>query len=799
MAVRVNASGEYLRRTANLPSSTAFTMCGWAKMTRRTSQYQYWGLENATSSSTSYLLIGYPNSGAFEISSSASNGAFASSPTDEKWFFWAISNQGTGASDFKGYWRHYDDTSWKTATAQGVSFTAALMQLGNDSYDEYCNIAFDNTMVFSTALTQAQLEVVMSEWFPQLTDNLVLWSPHYPGATERLADWINATARNWTAGGTLSDEDGAPLTWAGFIYMPVFATGGPWTVAVNQVTETDLAQPVTFTGHKYIAVGQVTETDTAQAITRSVALFTASHENGDLSEYNGSVTGGDNITVTSGAALNGSAYGMQVMIDDAIPHYAYYTFGTARSLTVFEYRTYIKRSTLSLNDLGQVSHVFFINSSGTGVFGSLKIINISGTYYLRCVLVDDTNTHRETATYTMNSGIDYCLEVRYTKATNSTSNDAKLEWWVNGSAQTTISGYDLYDNMTLLTIAVGAVGQSGTVSGIFDLDEIVANDTGAYIGLADPTKKRTVQQVTETDLAQPVSHLKAKAIGQVTETDAAQAITHRKTKTLVQVTETDTAQVITHRKTKTLAQVTETDTAQPITRKPNNLSATVNQVTETDLAQPVSHLKAKAIAQVIETDAAQAITHRKTKTLVQVTETDTAQAITHRKTKTLAQVIETDTAQPVTKVGNKVVLVVQISETDLAQPISRSKVRSVAQVSETDLAQPMVRVRLRVVQTVSETDIAQALFGSKRVAVAQVVEIDLAQALTRAGYVATVPGIATLVDSIVDLAVPGVSLFDTATTVIAGMGEISLSQSVPWAAELIDYAYQRATVEDDPK
>lgn len=228
MAVRVNASGEYLRRTANLPSSTAFTACGWAKLTLRTGNYQYWGLEDAASNSTAYLLIGYQSNGTFEISGSSGSGAFASAPTDEKWFFWAITCSGSGAGAFKGYWRHYDASTWVTASATGASFTPAALTLGNDSYDEWLNICFDNTMVFDAALTQAQLEEIMFFAFPERLESINIWSPHFPGATERLADF-SGNGRNWTANGTLSDEDGAPLIWDGYVDRPTFPAAGGTT------------------------------------------------------------------------------------------------------------------------------------------------------------------------------------------------------------------------------------------------------------------------------------------------------------------------------------------------------------------------------------------------------------------------------------------------------------------------------------------------------------------------------------------------------------------------------------------
>src|SRR5574341_545762 len=117
MATRINASGEYLRRTANLPASTAFTLCGWANLTRRAGQFQYWGLEDGTN----FLLIGYQNAGGveFEISTGVTANAFASSPADGVWFFYALTCAGTGATDFKGYWALPTDSAFKTAQTTG--------------------------------------------------------------------------------------------------------------------------------------------------------------------------------------------------------------------------------------------------------------------------------------------------------------------------------------------------------------------------------------------------------------------------------------------------------------------------------------------------------------------------------------------------------------------------------------------------------------------------------------------------------------------------------------------------------
>ena len=91
---------------------------------------------------------------------------------------------------------------------------------------------------------------------------------------------------------------------------------------IAQVSETDTAQTVVRAA-RTIAVNQVTETDTAGAVFQGgVALFTATFETGDFSEWDASVTDGGDLSVTNGAALFGS-YGLSALIDDLTTIYVY--------------------------------------------------------------------------------------------------------------------------------------------------------------------------------------------------------------------------------------------------------------------------------------------------------------------------------------------------------------------------------------------------------------------------------------------------------------------------------------------
>lgn len=114
-----------------------------------------------------------------------------------------------------------------------------------------------------------------------------------------------------------------------------------------------------------------------------------------------------------------------------------------------------------------------------------------------------------------------------------------------------------------------------------------------------------VAQVTETDLAQPVTRLKTRPLGQTAETDSTQPVTAAKTRAAGQASESDTAQPVTAAKAKPVGQATETDTAQPV--RPSK-TVVVGLPSETGTAQPVTVAKKILLGQATETDETFAIT-----------------------------------------------------------------------------------------------------------------------------------------------------------------------------------------------
>lgn len=210
-------------------------------------------------------------------------------------------------------------------------------------------------------------------------------------------------------------------------------------------------------------------------------IFSAGHNSNNWSEYTSTALNGGNLSLSSGAALAGTAYGISSAITNTNQQYAYYLLAATDSSTSFEGRFYIDPNTMSISDGGQISVFYLVNSTTTETFVVYKLMNIGGSFVMRGVLINDAGTHNETSAFTISDAPHY-IEFKATKAGTSSSSDSTLDTWVDGSAQTQLTGVDCYDRFNTRLIVFGAPSQSGTISGTFYLDELVVNNTGTYIG-----------------------------------------------------------------------------------------------------------------------------------------------------------------------------------------------------------------------------------------------------------------------------------------------------------------------------
>lgn len=209
MAVRTDASGEALSRTASLPDDESFTACGWAMLSADRNDYStVFSLDDASSR---YFLIETDSDGTtLALVDNTQVGALTAVNVNE-WFFWALwaSALGTGGAYV---WRS-STGGWssKTSNRTGFTMTPTGMFIGNNGFGEWMNGRSAAVKVWSgAALSQAEIEQERLSYLPQRWANIYGFWPLL--AHGDLVDY-SSNARPLTATGTLSTEDGPPIAW----------------------------------------------------------------------------------------------------------------------------------------------------------------------------------------------------------------------------------------------------------------------------------------------------------------------------------------------------------------------------------------------------------------------------------------------------------------------------------------------------------------------------------------------------------------------------------------------------------
>lgn len=219
MAVGIG-NGNGLKRTASLPSTTAFTACGWAKrITASATDYQFiFGFDNT---SPQWLLMGWENGagGAFHIEKNGSEPLFSSGPALNTWFFWAMYSD---AGNCYGRWANRGDTTFQTVSMGSFGFTPTTMWLGTDVSNEYIDGNLAHVKIWNAALTDNELLQEMYSGIPRRTANLYLWCPLW---TNSMLNDLSGNGNSLTAVGTPTTQDMPPVTWSSLVQMPQQGVG----------------------------------------------------------------------------------------------------------------------------------------------------------------------------------------------------------------------------------------------------------------------------------------------------------------------------------------------------------------------------------------------------------------------------------------------------------------------------------------------------------------------------------------------------------------------------------------------
>jgi hypothetical protein len=274
MAIRIDATGDSIRTTTNLPSPAAnWTACGWARVHAITAGYQnVFAIEDGTSNATGYGSCGFfPTTGNWIIDTNPS-GSFldlGSTPGALNWFFWFMRIDISTSPDTWTTGYRTLGGAWVTGSVQvNLSWTSALMVLGNNSYGEHADSSIATFKSWIAPLTLDELTQEMWSIKPVRYANLNRFARFR--TTSDLHDHGGNPYR-WTAAGTLTNTDDPPLPVLSRIWTVPFQPPGPQTVNVADTVTVSESVTALVVGGGVQAVNVSDTATVSEAVTVSLS------------------------------------------------------------------------------------------------------------------------------------------------------------------------------------------------------------------------------------------------------------------------------------------------------------------------------------------------------------------------------------------------------------------------------------------------------------------------------------------------------------------------------------------------
>lgn len=231
MAVRFDAATDTYSRAANVPAGN-FTASFWVYGVSGAGTYRAFLVIGASASS--YLWFGVDDSNQFHIEDNAAVRATGGSFSLSTWYHIVITASGTTATL---YYRTLAGTSYSNINGSFSNPTRSIIELGSDdtvcAWGEHLNGRLANVKLWDGAvLTAAEFDNEREIIRPAYTANLSIWCPTFPGSGERNRDY-SGNGRDWTVGGTLTDEDPPPVGWGAPVpFVPFFAAAASSPIPV---------------------------------------------------------------------------------------------------------------------------------------------------------------------------------------------------------------------------------------------------------------------------------------------------------------------------------------------------------------------------------------------------------------------------------------------------------------------------------------------------------------------------------------------------------------------------------------
>ena len=180
-AVRFDAAGESLSRTANLPPIGSFTMMGWFRILGDTTTYSSFMALGHASTSDTYRMMRCCGGGwqEFDLNTGVGGAYVGDLAPNNSWHHLAVTVAGTGSGQVKAY----IDGVLRATTNGSPSTPAQQFFIGNDGRGFWLNGSAAAVKVYDVPLTDAEVAQEMQQFAPVRTANLNGFYPLQSAAT----------------------------------------------------------------------------------------------------------------------------------------------------------------------------------------------------------------------------------------------------------------------------------------------------------------------------------------------------------------------------------------------------------------------------------------------------------------------------------------------------------------------------------------------------------------------------------------------------------------------------------------
>src|SRR5262249_47911779 len=231
----VDAVGDELLRTTQLPPVTGFTMMGWFRVVGDNHSYStFLGLSHPTSSNAYLVMMCCGNGWRQLMVWNGSGLKFGSNLTLGSWYHVAMTVSGSGSGQFKAYLNGALDIAFDGNPA----VTSQRMSIANDSHSEWMDGNVAGVKIYDAVLSQAEIAAEMASSAPVRTTSLNGWYPitsvadaatDYSGNARNLTVTGTLTTDTITSGSTLTTTVNTPLTGT---LQAADADGDPLTFSI---------------------------------------------------------------------------------------------------------------------------------------------------------------------------------------------------------------------------------------------------------------------------------------------------------------------------------------------------------------------------------------------------------------------------------------------------------------------------------------------------------------------------------------------------------------------------------------